>query len=143
RIECEQHLNGHAMGQDILCARDSRLSLIRFRRTADGETREKTFDPADPPPNRTAHVAMMLIAGTRPEEYRGVAVHGEEGREDEPASLELAGPGEFEMGGKKIAATRVVKKDVGGGEMNVWVDAAGVVLMIEGRAGRVELLPEP
>jgi len=141
RIECEQQLNGHAMGQDILCARDSRLSLVRFRRTADGETQEKTFDAAEPPPNRTAHLAMMLLAGTLPEDYRGVVVYGEEGRGDEPASLVLAGPGEFELAGKKIAATRVIKKDVSGGEMNVWIDSAGVVLMIEGSAGRVELLP--
>ena len=142
RIECEQHHKGHSMGQEVILARDSRLSLIKFSRTADGETREKSFDPAIPAPNRTAHLALMLIAGTLPEEYRGVAVHGEAGREDEPASLEVAGPGEFAMDGKKIKATRVIKKDVGGGEMSVWIDAAGVVLMIDGRAGRVELLPE-
>jgi hypothetical protein len=142
RIECEQHLNGHLMGQEVICARDSRLSLIKFSRTADGQTRTKEFDPVVPVPNRSAHLALMLIAGTLPEEYRGVAVHGEEGREDEAASLVLAGPGEFTMDGKKIAATRVIKTDEGGGEMNVWVDAAGVVLMIEGRVGRVELVPD-
>jgi hypothetical protein len=84
---------------------------------------------------------MMLIAGTLPEEYRGVAVHGEEGREDEPASLEAIGRGTLEMDGKKIEAAKVLKKDVGGGEMTMWIDPAGVVLMIEGRVGRVELIP--
>lgn len=141
RIEVEQHLNGYAMAQEAVCARDSRLSLLKFVRTADGESKEKVFDPAMPSPNRTAHVVTMLLAGTLPEEYRGVAVHGEPGREDEPVSLEVSLPGTFEMDGKKIQATRVIKKDVGGGEMNVWVDAAGVVLMIEGRVGRVELIP--
>ena len=142
RIECEQHLQGHAMAQEMTCARDSRLSLLRFSRTVDGETKEKTFDPALPTPNRTTHLAMMLLAGTLPEEYRGVVVYGEEGREDEPASLEVAGPGVFEMDGNKIAATKVIKKDISGGEMNVWIDSAGLVLMIEGRVGRVELVPD-
>jgi hypothetical protein len=142
RIVGEQVLRGHALVLEAVCARDSRLSLLRFSRTADGATREKKFDPADPTPNRTAHIAALLLAGTLPEDYRGVAVHGEEGREDEPVSLEVQGPGTFEMNGKKVEATRVVKKDVGGGEMNAWIDSAGVVLAIEGRAGRVELVPE-
>jgi hypothetical protein len=142
RIECEQQLKGHSMGQEAICARDSRLSLMKFSRTADGETRDKTFDPGVPTPNRSAHIVLMLIAGTLPEEYHGVAVHGEEGRPDDPSSLVIDGPGSFEQDGKKIQATRVIKKDTEGGTMNVWVDAAGVVLMMEGPAGRVELLSD-
>ena len=143
RIACEQHYKGTLTGQEAVFARDSRLSLISFSLTRDGETLEKKFDPATPGPNLTAHLVMMLLGGTLPEEYRGMAVHGEKGREDEPASLEVDGPGEFVMNGKKTKATRVIKKDVGGGEMSMWVDAAGVVLMIEGRAGRVELVMKP
>ena len=140
KIDCEQTQNGHALKLEVVCARDSRLSLIRLSRTADGATRTVTADPAQPAPNRTAHLAMMLLAGTLPETFKGVAVHGEEGRPEEPVSLELAGPGEFEQGGKKIKATRVIKRDEGGGQMNVWIDDGGVVLLIQGTVGRVELV---
>ena len=140
RIVADQSLRGHVLSQEAVCARDSRMSLLRFSRTADGKTNEKKFDPQEATPNRTAHIAMMLLAGTLPEDYRGVVVYGEEGREDEPTSLEVVGPGSFEMGGKKVEATRVIKKDLSGGEMNAWIDSSGVLLMIEGRAGRVELI---
>jgi hypothetical protein len=141
RIEVEQHLDGVSMAQEAVCARDSRLSILRFSRTVDGVTKEKVFDPAVPAPNRTAHIVTMLLAGTLPEEYRGVAVHGEEGRPDEPLLLQAMGEGEFEKGGVKTKAAKVLKRDEGGGDHLFWIDEAGVVLLIEGRVGRVELVP--
>lgn len=141
RIALEQILEGHALAQEIVCARDSRLSLIRFANTVNGETREQSFDPKQATPNRTTHLVTLLLAGTLPEEYRGVTVYGEPGREAEAVSLEVVGPENFEFEGRKVEATKVIKKDVGGGEMNVWVDAAGIVLLIEGKVGRVELVP--
>ena len=140
RIEVEQHLSGLAMAQEAVCARDSRLSILRFSRTVDGETKEKTFDPAEPAPNRTAHIVTMLLAGTLPEEYRGVAVHGEEGRGEESLLLQVIGPGEFVRDGVKTKATKVLKRDEAGGDHTFWIDEAGIVLLIEGRVGRVELV---
>ena len=141
RIEVEQHLAGVSMAQEAVVARDSRLSLIRFTRTMDGVTQEKIFDPTVVSPNRTVHVVTLLLAGTLPEEYRGVAVHGEEGRPDESVSIEVAGKGTFELDGKKIEGTKVTKRDEGGGDHTFWIDAGGVVQLIEGRVGRVELVP--
>ena len=142
KLECEETMNGRTVSQVIVCALDSRLSLVRLSRTADGKTRELSFDPTVPSPNRTASAALMFIAGTLPEEFRGLSAHGEEGREDESASLALAGPGECEVNGKKVAATRIIQKGMDGGDRNAWVNASGVVLLVEGPQGRLELAPK-